>query len=369
MLPWLGDSAFVVHVAKAGNDGNGGLAQQYPVDLAADAKLTIAGALAVCPDGGTILIWPGDYAEAVDLVTAEKSISLVGTHRQKSRIIPGAEGGTYGIDLYDYCNVINLSVYCEDATARAVKGDLSDNKDFQIINCDIRSDGVDGLYLVTGIVKNCFIFCQYDVLYLSAGDTTIDGCTLIGDAGLNNGCRGISGGTKVILRNSTILLAPWYDKTGKGAPQYTITEPLKCISGPDRLVMENCILMADGYKVASTHEDSSFDADAICIQLVNDLTVNNCVLYARTDQNKSKTAYGIQLYERAVIKNTNIYAGGQLASYEMYGSTPKVVWLNNVFYDQAKIHSNVTIEGNPADIIEINHDAGSAANLKSHFGL
>ncbi len=364
MLPWFGDSAFVVHVSKLGNDANGGLAQQYPVALAADAKLTIAAALAVCPDGGTILIWPGDYAEAVDIYTAAKSINLIGTHRRKSRIIPGVAGGAFGINLYDDCNVINLSVYCEDATAKAVKGDESDKRNFQIINCDIRSDGVDGLYLVEGLIKNCFIFCQYDVLFLS-GTAIVDGCTIIGDAGLNSGCRGISGGEKIILRNSTILLAPWYGKTGMLAPQYTITVPLRCISGSDRLIMENCILMADGYKVTGTHADSSFDEDTLCIQQVNDLSINNCVLYSRTDQNKSKTAYGIQLFERAVVKNTNIYAGGQLASYDIYSGTTKSIKLSNVFYDPAKIHSNVTIKGNPANIIEIDSFAQAAANLKS----
>ena len=72
MIPWVGDSSFVIHVSKSGDDANGGVAQQYPVSLANDAKLTISSAVSACPDGGIIIVWPGDYAETVDIKTAAK---------------------------------------------------------------------------------------------------------------------------------------------------------------------------------------------------------------------------------------------------------------------------------------------------------
>ena len=55
LLPYPMDSSFVVHVSKLGNDANGGLAQQYPVSLTADAKLTIASAVSAVPDRKSVV--------------------------------------------------------------------------------------------------------------------------------------------------------------------------------------------------------------------------------------------------------------------------------------------------------------------------
>jgi len=96
---YLFDSAHVWHVAKTGNDGNSGHAAQYPVSLASDAKLTIAAALAAAASGDTIVIWPGDYAEAVD--ASAKTLRIIGADRAKTRITPATGTPlTIGPDSY-----------------------------------------------------------------------------------------------------------------------------------------------------------------------------------------------------------------------------------------------------------------------------
>jgi hypothetical protein len=126
---YFSDSSHTWHVAKTGNDGNGGHAQQYPVNLANDAKLTIGAAITAASAGDTIIIWPGTYNENVNVskrlnvigfgpktsvISVSSShalkISAAGSRVEGIGAITTAAGITYGI----YNNGGNNNVLIED---------------------------------------------------------------------------------------------------------------------------------------------------------------------------------------------------------------------------------------------------------------
>lgn len=78
---FVNDSNHVWHVAKTGNDANGGHAAQYPVNLAADAKLTIGAAITAAVAGDCLVVHPGIYVENVVI---SKSLTLIGMGRGKT---------------------------------------------------------------------------------------------------------------------------------------------------------------------------------------------------------------------------------------------------------------------------------------------
>ena len=91
------DSIHTWHVAKTGNNSNSGHAGQYPINLAADAKLTIAAAITAAANGDTIIVWPGTYAESPDF-SAKSNILLKATFPNfSSKII--AAGDSAGVLL------------------------------------------------------------------------------------------------------------------------------------------------------------------------------------------------------------------------------------------------------------------------------
>jgi len=79
------DSVHTWHVSKAGNDSNSGHAGQYPVNLAADAKLTIGAAIAAAAAGDTIFVWPGSYTE--NGLNLSKQLTLIGSGIEATKII------------------------------------------------------------------------------------------------------------------------------------------------------------------------------------------------------------------------------------------------------------------------------------------
>jgi hypothetical protein len=185
------DSSHIWHVAKSGNDSNGGHAGQYPVNLANDAKLTIGAAVSAAADGDTIVIWPGDYAENVSFGT--KALALVGTNRNKSRIIPTT--GT-GVVLADNSALHNLSVEAIAASAKAA--DISNKTNIVIEDSDLYG-AYDGLYAYGA--KSVFLRCscirgKYDGCNMGSGEGVVaESCifTAYGTYGSSVDCRALFG--------------------------------------------------------------------------------------------------------------------------------------------------------------------------------
>lgn len=349
-MNWFGDSAHILHVAKAGNDANAGHAQQYPIDLAADAKLTISDAVTDAVDGDTIIVWPGDYAETVDIETAAKKIALFGTSYRGSRIVPASGKGVIG---YGGLHLENISVEPQDETSMAV--DFGNMDDGLFRHCFIHTKGVDGIYAELSdrvVIDNCYIFAAYDSVivgnYALIKDSIIvtDGCytgsgsaRAIGGAGVNSYLR---------LLNSIVIAQPSYEKPGGKEPElYESDRNLYAIKDFGKLMLDNCILMADGYKPDGAHADSYASGNSYGIFTVWQAMLRNCSILSRTDQNQSATiAYG--LYNSiGQLENVNIETAGQAATYDFYATSAKELWLANTKYDSSKVHSNVIVRAVP----------------------
>ena len=351
MIPWAGDSSFVIHVSKSGNDANGGIAQQYPVSFANDAKLTIGSAVSACPDGGMIIVWPGDYAETVDIKTAAKKITLLGTSYRGSRIVPASGKGVIG---YAGLHLENISVEVQDDTSMAV--DCASQDDCSFRRCFIHSKGIDGLYLTqadNAVIEDCYVFASYD-------------CIMIGKRGLiknsiliTDGCYTGSGVAHVIcgpgavdttlrIQNCLLIAQPSYEKPGGKEPElYESARDLYCIKDIARVSIEDSILLADGYKPSGAHADSYASGKSSAIYNVPYLTMKNSSLLSRTDQNQEETiAYGCRNVAGELM-NVDIETAGQAATYDFYATSAKELWLANTKYDSSKVHSNVTVRAVP----------------------
>jgi len=345
---WFGDSANVIHVSKSGNDSNGGAAQQYPVNFANDAKLTIGSAVTACPDGGTIIVWPGDYDETVDIETAEKQITLIGTHPRLSCIKPTTGKGVVG---YHGLTLKNISVEVQDDASQAV--DCQGMDDLSFFNCYIHTRGMDGLYFGgcnKAVVDNCFVFAGYDGIY-AGEDTTITNSTVITD-----GCYGTTGVARaicaanwydrVLIRNSVIMAQAKYgdEKIGKSAALYECERDLiaidNCIA-----TLENCSVWADGSLPTLPHASSFCSGNAYCIQGAQ-FIAKNTRFYAYTDANQSSTVgYAIVVGTNCIVNSCSIDANGTSAAYDFYAAGAKTIKLLNCAYDTSQVHSNVTVRG------------------------
>lgn len=350
---WFGDSAHIIHVAKTGNDANAGHAQQYPVAFAADAKLTIASALGVAVDGDTIVVWPGTYDEQVDIETAAISISLVGTHRHKCKITQATTNKT--VLTYDNCVLQNLTI---EQTGTAIVVDSEGRDNCRFIDCDIIGENSpDGLYCIGGDnirVKNCYILSNYDSLYIGTR-FLVEDCiiitTALGTTGATEKHAFISSSTgRGIVRN-TILIAspPWGKAVGKSAELYESVHDFMCLSSGDQIVLENCVLVADGYFPGGAHADSYANGDAYCVSNISNMIIINCTFLSRTDQNEAgTTAYGIYNSNAGII-NGVFEVVGQANSYVFDAATAKILNLMNTVYDSAQIGSNVTVKTSSID--------------------
>jgi hypothetical protein len=237
---YANDSSRVWHVAKTGNDGNSGHAGQYPVNLANDAKLTIGAAVSAAASGDTIIIWPGDYAENVNLGT--KSLTLIGTSRNKSRIVPATGDG---IDLGNDCIVRNLAVEALSTGAIGIDGRYKSN--LIIEDCDIYAnfDGVGLNDSASVWVRNCMVRGQYDGGNIGgANRIVIDNCIFIGlgTYATNVKCRGLFiGGAKGVVRNSIF----WGERSDTSNQDFGGAD---CTMASTRTIMsfENCTFYAKG---------------------------------------------------------------------------------------------------------------------------
>lgn len=162
---YSGDSVHVWHVAKSGNDGNGGRAQQYPVDLAADAKLTVQAAINAASAGDTIIGHSGTYTENVAL---NKSLTLEGTHREKFRI-ESSTGDALTVSA-DGCTVRSLSA---KTTHESSQGINCTGGAFGLKFFDVYGEGpYDGINLGTSFdvwLEECLFVSGFDTIQLGSG--------------------------------------------------------------------------------------------------------------------------------------------------------------------------------------------------------
>ncbi len=367
---WFGDSANVIHVSKSGNDSNGGVAQQYPVDEAADAKLTIGSALSACPDGGTIVVWPGDYDETVDIATATKQITLIGTHPRLSNIKPTTGKGVIG---YHGLTMKNISVEIQDDASIAVDCDTMD--DLSFINCYVHTKGIDGIYCPgsNGVyVDNCFIFASFDSLLIGEINF-VQNSTIITDGTSGSGAgvaRAIAGGgatSSLIIRNSQLLAQAKYgdEKDSKAATLYECDRNLYCIDQTvNKVIAENCIFIADGSLPTVPHVDSYADSDVYCLKTVPFLVLRGCSLQGVTDANLSKTAYGISAGGQTVLNDCAFDIIGIANSYDLEATIARTVRLANCEYDTSQVHANITVEEAIAELDKVKRN--TALNRGGH---
>jgi len=100
------DGIHTWHVAKTGNNNNGG-------HSLADAKLTIGAAVSAAGSGDVIVVWPGDYDELVDLQSAGKVIHLKGISKSKTRIVRSSNAN--GVILNSGSSIENMSVISKNS--------------------------------------------------------------------------------------------------------------------------------------------------------------------------------------------------------------------------------------------------------------
>lgn len=178
------DSVNVWHVSKAGNDANTGHAAQYPVDLSADAKLTIGAAVLAASSGDTIVIWPGTYAENVD--ASSKSLNIVGTNRDLCKI--AVASGSYALSLGGNASVSNLSCINTDPSGQGI---IFSSDGSLVMSFVVASGPGDGLnsHATNIILKNCDFYSTYDAVNFNSADKI-----------LCSSCRFILTGSNTLMR-------------------------------------------------------------------------------------------------------------------------------------------------------------------------
>lgn len=233
-------NAHVWHVAKTGNDGNGG----HSFDA---AKLTIGATITAAAAGDTIYVWPGTYAEKV---TLSKALNLIGHGKNITRIEPAADsalvlgaagctvknigaksvqvGGYYGIKNGDYNNQVIEGCYGEGSADGCHCG------------------GGDNIWL-----KDSYFKSTYDGLQLLNGNNIIvDGCICETDGSYdtaNVNCIVSTGGVNHVIRNTTC-----YGRRAlnDGGTVYGLTG----ISPLSQMVLENVIIDLDHTGTGATHK-------------------------------------------------------------------------------------------------------------------
>lgn len=281
------DSAHVVHVAKTGNDGNSGKAGQYPVSLAADAKLTIASAVSAAASGDTIVIWPGDYAEQLDC--GSKALTIIGTSRFKSKIVPAAG------------SAILAASDCEFASLSAT-------------GLGTDAHGIDASAKSRVVVRDCELYGNYSGLYGNSGtDIRIERC---GVKGQHDGLR-LMLTARVLVRGCVIRADGTY---GTGAACYGLMG-----AGLDA-VFEHCVIRADRNDV------SSLGIAAAVLNTSDRAAFANCVFEAVAGSGHTGAAYGFAaiggaassaMLTNCVARVTSANAG--TGPYDLYRTSGQLV--------------------------------------------
>ena len=146
----------VLHVSKAGNDANTGIATTYPIDLSADSKLTFASALAAAGAGDTIVVWPGTYAEKLD-ITKDLTVDGFGLDKTIFSVASGAGGSVHFSSVSNF-EVRGVSCITSDTGSDALGFDV----------------GNSGSTMVRGLLEDCYLEGDFDGIHCkSANNITL----------------------------------------------------------------------------------------------------------------------------------------------------------------------------------------------------
>ncbi len=263
----LFDSAHVWHVAKTGDDANGGHAQQYPIALAADAKLTIGAAVTAAAAGDTIIIWPGDYAENVDI--SAKALTLIGTSRSGSKIVPAAADG---IDIGSNCVVKNLSIEAIGADKYGIDGTAVARTNIVIEDCDIYGN-MDGIKLAADgsddiFISNCRIRGQYDAANFTGVERLVCENTIFystGEHATSTDYRAIYQCDNGVFDNCQFYVIP---RNAAGVSAYGLYHQAACY-----VTYNNCVVYVSAGALAEDYVLGVYVANAD-----SNVVLNNCVI-------------------------------------------------------------------------------------------
>jgi hypothetical protein len=197
------------HVAKTGNDSNGG-------HSFTDAKLTIGAAIAAASSGDTIIIWPGTYSGNI---TVSKSLNFLGTSKYDC-IISASSGVCVSVgSAGSGSSFENLSVIDTDTTQFSYAVTLSGSQHTRWTNCYINgANSADAFDICSGgdvYVKNCYIVGAGTAASITVPNigwgVSIEDSTLIG-----GGCGISLGGDDVSLKNLKIIVTATNDNSVYG---------------------------------------------------------------------------------------------------------------------------------------------------------
>ena len=272
------DSANVIHVSKSGDDANGGIAQQYPVSLADDAKLTIAGAIAVASNGDTIIVWPGEYDEQVDL-SGKTAVTLSGSGWGSKIVNTQAAAGV--LLLGDYCKISNIWV----------------ENDYGVTSVD-GYNGIVGAAKAGVRIENSYVKANGDVIKLSECDGSfIKNCIIVGgEYGIALVNTAVA--KKTIIENCHINVDLWV-KCNSAAIY---------VSG-GRTIIRNCTAYADMTSSNASHQVIGLYINGISISTF--VEVFNSIFYATSDSGTYQYGlYSLGAYAKVLAHTSIIQAAG-----------------------------------------------------------
>jgi len=237
---YVNDSSRVWHVAKSGNDANGGHAGQYPVNLANDAKLTIGAAVSAASDGDTIIIWPGTYEESIDI--GSKALNITGTHRSICKIAP-ATGTALTVGSNTTIKNLNLEGLQQLASIWGLRighGSGSPASNVIVDNCICNGyyDGCAAAYSKNVKLSNSIFIGGDGLTVLDAEKTIIDNCIIqTSDPVVDtaNDHSGLLGSSKSLVIRNSIIKAIRGDANAKGL------RGIRC-DDSTYIALQNCII-------------------------------------------------------------------------------------------------------------------------------
>jgi len=345
------DSSHVWHVAKTGNNGNSGHAGQYPINLANDAKLTIGAAVSAAASGDTIVIWPGDYAEAVSV--SGKALAFIGTNRNKSKIVPVSGDG---LTLDNNCSVKNLAIEALATNAKALKFFMKEN--LTVEDCDIYG-GYDGIYFSNSnhiFLKNCRIRGKYDGGNLGSAEGLVaENCIFqgLGTYSTTVDCRALYGIGKGAFLNCAFL-AERNDTSSKKI--YAIY-----LSSNARAVFSNCIFEV------SSGADHTGNIGGVYVSGTNAAALlKNCSVRSVSSGNPSSGPYDLfQVNGKIIVSASNYETTSGTIIQGGYGWSEGIEKeLTDINLDKAaKLLLNKAIQDKTAGKIDYYDDDGQTIIL------